>query len=75
MSALRLCVCVTNIPLLGRRAAGYRRVYRDGAEPLTAEVARHDFETHFWWAVHIEMLTGRIPALADRVAEWGLGVR
>jgi hypothetical protein len=57
---------------VGREAARLHRKAIGGAA-ISADDACEDFRAHFWWGLHIEMLTGRFPRLADLLAERLLG--
>lgn len=58
---------------LAREAASQRRQHPSPGTPVSGEAAAQDFYAHFWWGVHTEMLTGRLPWLADLLAERMLG--
>jgi hypothetical protein len=58
---------------IGRQAARHRALYAAAGGPTSGDAAWADFYSHFWWGRHVEMLTGRLRWLADRLAARALG--
>jgi glycosyltransferase involved in cell wall biosynthesis len=58
---------------VAREAARQRHQKVAVDAPNSGEAAWADFYAHFWWGFHTETLTGRVPRLADLLAERLLG--
>ena len=58
---------------VGREAARERRRHAVAGDSTSGEAAWADFYTHFWWGAHTEMLTGRVPWLANLLADRVMG--